>query len=117
WGYMYGTEYDSVPQPIKDYKVPCAVCRTSQFSTVLMIPARTECYQGWQKAYHGELVSGYYKHKASSQYVCLDEKPHTNSSVTDYDGKLMYSVQAKCGALPCPPYEENALLTCVVCLK
>ncbi|ESO97717.1 hypothetical protein LOTGIDRAFT_103821, partial [Lottia gigantea] len=116
-GYMYGSEYQEVPKPLLNYKVPCAVCRTNQFSTVLMIPARTECYQGWQKAYHGELVSERYNHAGASQYVCLDDNPQINGTNTNNDGKLMYPVRAQCGSLPCPPYEDNTLLTCVVCLK
>ncbi|ESO82351.1 hypothetical protein LOTGIDRAFT_134797 [Lottia gigantea] len=102
---------------LHNYEVPCAVCRTSQFSTVLMIPARSECYQGWQKAYHGELVSGYYEHNAASQYICLDDNPHISGTKSDKNGKLLYWVRAWCGSLPCPPYENDALLTCVVCLK
>ncbi|ESO82352.1 hypothetical protein LOTGIDRAFT_134810 [Lottia gigantea] len=117
WGYMYGAEYEDATKPLHHYEVPCAVCRSSQFSTVLMIPARSECYQGWQKAYHGELVSGYYKHNAASQYICLDDNPQTNGTNAIKYGKLTFPVRAQCGSLPCPPYEHNTLLTCVVCLK
>jgi len=85
----------------------------------MMIPARTACYSGWTEAYYGVLSSGYYGHPAATQYVCVDHSPQASfdGNNINNDGKLFYSVRAKCGSLKCPPYEENKLLSCVVCLK
>jgi len=85
----------------------------------MMIPARTECYPGWTEAYHGDLSSGYYGHAAASQYVCVDQSPQAlvgGGNVND-EGKLFYSVKARCGSLRCPPYEDEKEMACVVCLK
>lgn len=37
-------------QNLNDEDAPCAVCRTPR-SSVLMIPARLDCYSGWTKEY------------------------------------------------------------------
>ncbi|XP_021359347.1 short-chain collagen C4-like isoform X2 [Mizuhopecten yessoensis] len=122
-GYIYGAEYEepahifSMPNSAED--VPCSVCLGSSHSASLMIPGRTQCYPGWTEAYHGELASGYHGHAAASQYVCVDQDPQTlpAGGTHDENGKLFYGVKAKCGSLPCPPYEDGKFLSCVVCMK
>lgn len=34
-----------------------------------------------------------------------------------YVDKMIYPVEAKCGALPCPPYGDGYFVYCVVCTK
>ena len=70
-GYMYGAEYQQASGSLKDHDVPCAVCR-STLSSIVMIPARDKCYNGWTQQYNGTLASGDYRQAASSQFVCLD---------------------------------------------
>ncbi|XP_069138923.1 short-chain collagen C4-like [Argopecten irradians] len=120
--FMFGAEYedpDLFGMPNRNEEVPCAVCRSTSFSTSIMIPARTTCYPGWEEAYTGNLAGGYYDHAASSEYVCVDEHPQTliGGGTTDDNGKLFYQVRTRCGSLKCPPYEEDKVLSCVVCLK
>ena len=59
----------------------------------------------------------YYNHKGNKDAICVDAEAEIteNSNDANQDGALMYFVQAKCGSLKCPPYEEKRLLTCVVC--
>ncbi|OWF47534.1 short-chain collagen C4-like [Mizuhopecten yessoensis] len=123
FGYVYGAEYE-VPahifgMPNLSEDVPCAVCLGTQYTASLMIPGRTQCYPGWTEGYHGELASGYYNHAAASQYVCVDQHPQALPAGGNHneDGKLFYGVKAKCGPLPCPPYEDGKFLSCVVCMK
>jgi hypothetical protein len=72
----------------------------------------------WDIEYTGKLASGSYKHAAASQYICLDNKPEVlEHGSADDNGKLFYAVKTVCGSLPCPPYTNNALMTCVVCSK
>jgi len=120
---MYGAEYEGEPfyfgmQDTRE-DVPCAVCQTTAHSMSLMIPGRTDCYTGWTKAYDGDLASGYPSHRAASQYICVDGNPQSTSrgKKVDDNGKLLYPVCVKCGAMPCPPYEEGKYLSCVVCMK
>ncbi|XP_069109606.1 short-chain collagen C4-like, partial [Argopecten irradians] len=120
--FMYGAEYqDPIIYNVPDLnrKVPCAVCRKSSHSTTIMIPARTKCYPGWKEAYHGYLSSGHYTHPAATQYVCVDENPQTvvGGADTNDDGILFYPVSTRCGSLKCPPYEDDKILSCVVCMK
>ncbi|OWF51559.1 uncharacterized protein LOC110448979 isoform X5 [Mizuhopecten yessoensis] len=121
-GLMYGAEYeDDILFNVKDRNrdVPCAVCRSSIQSTSIMIPARSTCYPGWDAAYHGYLASGYYNQPAASQYVCVDQEPQTllGGGSSNDEGKLFFQVRAKCGSLKCPPYEDDKVLSCVVCMK
>ncbi|XP_060074565.1 short-chain collagen C4-like [Ylistrum balloti] len=119
---MYGAEYEDTDlfgMPNRNEEVPCAVCRTSAHSTSIMIPARTECYPGWVEAYHGNLAGNYFGNIAGGEYVCVDADPVAlvgGDNVND-DGKLFFQVRTRCGSLKCPPYENNKVLSCVVCLK
>ncbi|XP_069107039.1 uncharacterized protein [Argopecten irradians] len=121
-GYMYGAEYEHPKEMFgvsdTSQDIPCAVCESTPHSAVLMIPGRVNCYPGWVEAYHGNLASGYFDHKAASQYICLDGAPEiVEGGNANDDGKLLYGVISKCGSLPCPPYEDDKFLSCVVCLK
>ena len=115
-GLMYGAEYHG--GSLNDQDVPCAVCRSTVYSSIVMIPARNQCYPGWVEQYHGMLSSGYHGSNASTQYVCLDAEPKAvPNGQQNNDGKWFDMVTSKCGSLPCPPYTDNALLSCVVCAK
>lgn len=122
-GYVYSAEYEDgdnlfgIGGGLHD--VPCAVCVANHFTASLMIPGRTKCYPGWTEAYHGDLSSGSHNVAAATQYVCVDQHPQSLEGGADKDenGKLFYGVKSKCGPLHCPPYEDNKLLSCVVCLK
>ncbi|XP_069112473.1 uncharacterized protein [Argopecten irradians] len=120
--YMYGAEYEDAllfGMPNQDEDVPCAVCRSTMHSTSLMIPAREQCYSGWTEGYHGVLSSGSVGSPSPTQYVCVDEHPQalTGGGITNSEGRLLYQVRTVCGSLQCPPYEDDKVLSCVVCLK
>ncbi|KAH3807580.1 hypothetical protein DPMN_135925 [Dreissena polymorpha] len=125
---IYGTEYEFSSQfsdggarffgqNLHDHDAPCAVCRSSRPTTV-MIPGRNQCYPGWTMEYAGYLVSGLDIHAAPTNYACLDANSEWEvGDGESKDGKLMYLVEAACGSLRCPPYVENREITCVVCSK
>ena len=60
-------------------------------------------------------MAGYHGHKASTQYTCIDESfEHIPGSKANYNGRLLYTVEAYCGNyFPCSDKE----LTCAVCTK
>ncbi|XP_071147921.1 uncharacterized protein [Mytilus edulis] len=112
---LYGAEYHSGTGPY-NHDVPCAVCRATFSSYVIMIPGKTSCYSGWKTEYFGRMSASSNYHKASSQYTCIDENPDVlEAGGADKDGYLINPVRAVCGSLRCPPFYDNALLTCVVC--
>ncbi|KAI8502711.1 hypothetical protein Bbelb_194130 [Branchiostoma belcheri] len=122
--YMYGAEYQlgtNVPfgsTSLHDNDVPCAVCYVPTRGSKLMIPARNTCPAGWTEEYHGYLMSEYHIHSGSKEFVCVDEQPEVMpGGQANQDGALFYPVEARCGSLPCPNYEEGRELTCVVCTK
>ena len=121
--YLYGAEYQ-LPgfSSLHDHNVPCAVCHSSQRSSKLMIPGRITCPQSWTEEYTGYLMAerNHDHHRSNKVYECLDkdiesvpgeEQNHDNVA-------LIQLVSAVCNVgLPCPPYEANRPITCVVCTK
>ena len=118
---LYGAEYDAESFFVahgEGNDVPCSVCRNNAHSTNIMIPARTECYVGWKKAYGGDLAGQQDNNAGAGEFVCVDSSPETmNGGSHAYHGKLFYPVKAECGSLECPPYENNKVVSCVVCMK
>ncbi|XP_020912367.2 collagen alpha-5(IV) chain [Exaiptasia diaphana] len=123
-GFMYGAEYQTkqsynpFPHNPHDHDVPCAVCFVPTRNAKLMIPATYECPAGWSKEYWGYLMTEYYNHPNQRNFICVDKDPEViKGSLADKNGALLYTVEGKCGSLPCLPYVEGRELTCVVCTK
>ena len=123
--YMHGAEYqthtdsDSHVNGRNNHDVPCAVCHVSDRTAVYMVPAKYTCPTGWTREYYGYLMSSnYHSGRHRIQYICIDTdiKPVVGSSA-DTEGLLLYFVEGRCGALPCPPYDSNRELSCAVCTK
>ena len=119
---MYGAEYDGTdfaPRVKDGDDLPCSVCRSTEGSSVLMIPGKSSCYDGWSLQYHGGLVAGYHSHKAATQYICLDEHYETLTAGQDnHDGKVFYPVKAVCSLMvrsnTCNPRHFFRLLNCAL---
>ena len=114
-----GTEYEHSMQGSHDHNVPCAVCYVSTRPTVVMIPARASCPPTWTREYYGYLMSAHKDHHRT-MFECVDEDLESlPDSVRDTNGERLYHVEASCdpGQLPCPPYDQNNELNCVVCTK
>lgn len=63
-------------------------------------------------------MAGHEGHKAGTMYTCVDEHPDTlHGGHVNKNGRLFYSVEARCGSLECPPYVEGRELVCAVCSK
>lgn len=79
----------------------------------------TQCYPGWDEAFHGNLASGYTAYAAASEFICVDENPQTlmGGGNTDDNGNVLYHVRTRCGSLKCPPYENDKVLSCAVGMK
>ncbi|XP_048776859.1 short-chain collagen C4-like [Ostrea edulis] len=122
-GYLYGAEYETYNLVRKTSKfhnedVPCAVCQANDKTSVIVIPARKECYTGWKKEYSGYLMSGRNDHVAASVFTCVDDQPQKlENGQENKDGYLFYPVQAQCGSLKCPPFKDTGIIFCVVCSK
>jgi len=137
-GSIYGMEYelfnDGRPQrrnnvfseinnggrPLEQNPAPCAACYVQGRSTILMIPARTECPGDWTKEYGGYLISEYFgplQDRKRSSYICLDEAPEVAAGGISQNQALIYPVEVQCGSLPCSVYSSGGVLTCVVCSK
>ncbi|XP_062572588.1 short-chain collagen C4-like [Saccostrea cucullata] len=116
FGHIYGGEYEfSLRNMVKNDDVPCAVCHAKMATSSMMIPAKQSCPTGWSKQYSGLLTSNYYSY-STLEYLCVDEDPDfIERSRQNENGRLFYPVKTVCGSLPCPPYKNDSLVSCVVC--
>ena len=116
--YVYGAEYQYPLKGTHDHNVPCAVCETLTRSQILMIPAKTSCpNSGWTKEYDGYLMSNYLGFQRTL-YECVDQEQESiPGSQISTDGALFHHVEANCNGMPCPPYDPQKELGCVVCSK
>ena len=98
---------------------PCAVCDVSGRSRTVMIPARTQCPDGWTKEYAGYLASelGLDADRKRSSYICLDDAPEIALGDSSQWQSIFHPVEVQCGSLPCSVYISGRELTCVVCSK
>ena len=92
------SERNNDGSPLQDNPAPCAVCYVQSRSTVLMIPARTQCPDGWSVEYARYLVSSRHYQQRSS-YVCVNAAPETASGLTNH-----HPVEVDSGTLPCSVY-------------
>ena len=115
--YVYGTEYESPINGRQDDNVPCAVCHSSKRASVMMIPAKTSCPATWTREYYGYLMSDHRNHHRS-EFVCVDQAQESvPGSQGSKDCATLYHVEAHCNGMPCPPYDPEKELMCVVCTK
>ncbi|XP_022301576.2 uncharacterized protein LOC111109661 [Crassostrea virginica] len=117
-GHIYGSEYQfSTHRMHIQEDVPCAVCRVETASSTIMIPGKLSCPPSWRKQYTGFLTSNWHAYQGT-EYLCLDLDPDfVEGSRSDQNGRLFYPVRTVCGSLPCPPYENGDLVSCVICSK
>ena len=110
---IYGAEFELIADKL-NYEVPCSVCRAAHSSTV-MIPGTQTCPPGWTVQYWGHLTGGYYGDHTPGDYLCVDNTPEGLGAGGNEDGALLFYTVAACGSLPCPPYVNGRVVTCVVC--
>jgi len=87
-----------------------------------MIPARTQCPDGWTTEYAGYLMSEWSNSdRKRSSFICWDQAPEIAAGGIIAEGQtwqaVIYPVEVVCGTLPCSKYITNRELTCVVCSK
>ena len=93
------------------------MCLGTTRETVLMIPAKTSCPTSWTKEYDGYLMAEW-KNGYRTMFVCVDrEQESIPGSAANTDGALFHNTEAVCNTLPCPPYNSEQELNCVVCTK
>ena len=114
---VWGAEYKFPVAGEENHDVLCAVCHVTTRETVLMIPAKASCPTSWTKEYDGYIMSerfNFYRR----MFVCVDRVqesiPGTEAAT---GGALFYHTEADCTILPCPPYNNEQELNCVVCTK
>ena len=115
-----GVVYEAPIVGTPNTNVPCAVCHVTTRETVLMIPAKTSCPSSWTREYEGYLMSQDLSGSSyRTMFECVDrDQMAIQRTENSTDGALFYHVEADCSrGLPCPPYNTEQEITCVVCSK
>ena len=83
-----------------------------------MIPARLSCPSSWTQEYYGYLMANSHVHHRT-MFECVDQYPQSvPGSRANTEGALFYHVEVKCNyGIPCPPYDAQKEVMCVVCTK
>jgi uncharacterized coiled-coil protein SlyX len=116
YAYLYGAEYETFYDNHHNMDAVCAVCRSSH-ATTIMIPGTNVCTAGWTKQYDGFIMGERAtQDNHASEFICVDSHLEGRfGSQVNQQGRLLYYTLAQCGSLPCLPYNNNAIVTCVVC--
>ncbi len=120
---IHGAEYQGPLQGSVNHNVPCAVCYVSTRPTVITIPAKASCPLSWIREYYGYIMTerkGVHNSdiRGRTMFECVDrDQESLPGSSADTNGVLFVHVEAACNGLPCPPYDQNKELNCVVCTK
>ena len=124
WAHLYGSEYQFPIPGTHDHNVPCAVCYVSARPSVLMIPAKASCPPKWTREYYGYIMTEYKGAqndiRGRTMFECVDKDQESlpGGGTINTDGVLFHHVEVVCNTgLPCPPYDNNKELNCVVCTK
>ena len=122
-GVEYEVNYNALGDPIgplahlHEQNAPCAVCDVPTRSRAIMVPAKTDCPSSWTREYYGYLMADY-DARYRSVYTCLDiDSEAVAGEGSDTNPSLFYHTVTDCNGLSCPPYENNRMLSCVVCTK
>ena len=102
------------------HNVPCAVCEVSTRVMHYMIPAKATCPPSWTLEYRGYIMTSYIGgDRGRSPFECIDEDQESlPGSASVASGRfVLHHVEAGCSGIPCPPYDPNKELNCVVCTK
>ena len=122
---LYGVEFETkgdASAPFSDLhenNMPYAVCHTNTKLALLTIPAQYNCPGGWSMEYNGYLMTGVedYGHERKDT-ICVDKDAEVIPGLeADKDDAVVYLMSATCEGLPCPPYNNEMVLACVVCSK
>ena len=116
---IYGGEYDIPLRGDHNHNVPCAVCTVTNRQLMVMIPAKANCPTSWTREYYGYIMTSFHgTGRGRGRFECVDEDQESiPGSAADTNGFIFHHVEAACNGMPCPPYDPNKELNCVVCTK
>ena len=123
---LHGVEFETFGDPsttpfrnLLQQNMPCAVCHTDTKLVVLTIPAQYNCPDGWSLEYNGYLMSELERaDRQRKDTICVDRDAEAIPGLqADTEGAVVYLMRASCNGLPCPPYNNDTVLSCAVCSK
>ena len=84
-----------------------------------MIPAKRSCPASWTKEYEGALMSAPSdNYHGRTMFECVDiNAGSVPGTAANSPNAVFYHVEASCIGMPCPPYDSQKELRCVVCTK
>ena len=117
--YVFGVEYQTsgTLNHADARNMPCAMCEVTGKSTVMVIPSRYVCPNGWRLEYNGYIMVGDDSEEGSSMYDCIDvsleQIPGTGS---DQGWHHLWPVRLGSSS-DSLPYDGSNAMTCAVCSK
>ena len=123
-GYLEGVEYEEWRSSSRRVgeNMPCAVCYVPTRSAMFVQHGNYSCPSGWQREYHGYMMSEKHNHYRTST-ICVDSYPGAvpGTSTNTIDGGHAWFLTVRCpysnSELACGPYEDRRILSCAVCTK
>ncbi len=116
---LFGTEYYHSMVGKSSHNVPCAHCYVPNRNAKFMLPGGATCPKGWVREYLGYLMTArFWYHREYATYECVDREQRSvpGSRGCQYGTFLSY-VEVRCSGAPCPPFDPQKELNCVVCTK
>ncbi len=124
--HIYGVEYDYPLQGGHRHDAACAVCRTNNRSSSVMIPAKATCPTGWTREYFGYIMTEFKGRqnqdiRGRTMFVCVDKSFGTVTTQQSSNSIVYFHhVEINCNTgFPCRAgkYNNHQELNCVVCTK
>ena len=121
-GAIYWYSYPHPLSSFNNYNVPCAVCRVTNRSVALTIPAKTQCPTAWTREYFGYLMSEHSNHLGRTMYECVDKDPERVEGLGISGGVYPFAYFAAVETYfedgpSNSPYDDEKELTCAVCTR
>ena len=120
-GFASGMEYNfigNMPHSnLQHYNVPCAVCYVSTRTSVLTIPAKTQCPLSWTREYYGYLTSAHNMQNHRSSFQRIASSPEAVPAAAVILVLLHKCITLMLAVVREWPVLPMRTLSCTVCTK
>ncbi len=120
-GKLYTTEFAATADSEFGFHhdIPCSVCYSEIRNTLITIPGRISCPEGWINEYYGYLMGvDWHPERGSRSPICVDEDAESIPKSQQQPIKsLLYYFENICQGPDCSSNTNGGEVTCVVCSR